>query len=138
MTEMICRSCRSRWGHSVSEGEVQEDHGRDCVQPEPVQYVGADEAMRRWPYLTAHVICESLGYATPSVSASIVAAAKMGLGHYCEWIAACYGGDPRPAVRKATQFRHAHSGFMADFRHALALVRAAVEAGREPAFASWF
>lgn len=27
------------------------------------------EAMRRWPRVTAHVICESLGYATPSKAA---------------------------------------------------------------------
>jgi len=94
--------------------------------------------MRCYPRLTAHVIAESLGYATPSRAAAIIKDAREGRKNYCEWIDACYGGDPLPAVKNAIRNRHTHSGFMAEYKLALALVRKALETGDEPVFASWF
>ena len=96
------------------------------------------EVLRRYPRICAHIICESLGYATPSVAASILLAVIEGKEHWCEWIAACYGCDPRPAVANAIRTRHYHKGYMADYGHALALVMRAIKEGREPELASWF
>lgn len=96
------------------------------------------EAARRYPRLVAHVIAESLGYATPGLAAAIVADAREGRSNFCEWIACCYGADPRQAVRAAIRRRHGHRGYMADYRLALELVRRYAETGAEPLFASWF
>ena len=96
------------------------------------------EVLRRYPRVVAHVIAESLGYATPSLAAKIVADALEGKPNYCEWIASCYRGDPRPAVKNAIARRHHHQGYMASYRQALELVRQYIETGEQPLFASWF
>ena len=96
------------------------------------------EALRRFPRVVAHVIAESLGYATPSLAARIVADAHEGRPNYCEWIASCYGSDPREAVRNAIARRHRHRGYMAEYRQALELVRHYAETGEQPLFAAWF
>jgi hypothetical protein len=97
-----------------------------------------DEVMRRYPRLTAHIIAESLGYATPICAARILEDARKRRNNYCEWIYSCYGGDPLPAVRNAIRNRHYHEGFMAEYKLALALVRHAIDTGNEPLFGSWF
>jgi hypothetical protein len=94
--------------------------------------------MRRFPRITAHVIAHSLGYATPSKAASILRNAHRREPNYCEWIDACYRGDPLPAVRQAIKGRHFHKGYMAEYRLAKALVDRAIDSGDEPTFASWF
>ena len=96
------------------------------------------ETMKRYPRITAHIIAESLGYATPSRAASILRDAREGRKNYCEWIYSCYGGDPLPAVKNAIRNRHYHKGYMAEYRLAYALVRRAIETDEEPEFASWF
>jgi len=96
------------------------------------------EIMQRYPRITAHIIAESLGYATPSRAARILKDAKEGKENYCEWIASCYGCDPKPAVQNAIRNRSIHEGFMAEYKLALALVKKALETGDEPIFASWF
>jgi len=100
--------------------------------------LSVEETMKRYPRLTAHVIAESLGYAAPSRAAAIVRDAREGRKNYCEWIDACYAGDPLPAVKNAIRSRHTHRGFMAEYKLALALVRRALKTGDEPVFASWF
>ena len=102
------------------------------------QEMSEKEVMRRYPRITAHIIAESLGYATPSRAARILKCAIEGRGNYCEWIYSCYGGDPRLAVENAIRRRHYHKGFMADYGKALALVKHAIDTGEEPSFASWF
>lgn len=97
-----------------------------------------EEALRRWPRIVAHVIAESLGYATPDLAAKIVADAHDGRENGCEWIACCYGCDPRKAVEKAIRNRHSHRGYMAHYPQALALVRRLIETGDQPLLASWF
>jgi hypothetical protein len=96
------------------------------------------EIMKKYPRITAHVIAESLGYATPSCAARIVKDAREGRKNYCEWIYSCYGSDPVPAVKSAIRSRHHHEGYMAEYKLALALVRRAIDTGDEPVFASWF
>jgi hypothetical protein len=94
--------------------------------------------MRRYPRIVAHIIAESLGYATPSCAARILMDAKEGRENWCEWIFACYERDPKKAVALAIKTRHTHHGFMAEYKQARALVEQAMETGDEPIFASWF
>ena len=96
------------------------------------------EVLRRYPRLVAHVIAESLGYATPDLAAKIVADAIQGQPNYCEWIASCFDSDPRWTVQSAIARRHRHQGYMASYPQALELVRQYVETGEQPLFASWF
>jgi hypothetical protein len=97
-----------------------------------------EEVMRRWPRLTAHLIAESLGYATPSKAASIILDTTHRRENWCEWIYSCYNKDPLKAVQDAIRNRHHHSGYMAEYKLAYALVRRAIDTGEEPIFASWF
>jgi len=96
-----------------------------------------EEYMARYPRITAHIICHSLGYATPTTAAAILKDAREGKPNWCEWIYSCYGGEPKNAVRQAIQNRHCHRGFMAEFKRAYALVQRAVKDGAEPVFMSW-
>jgi hypothetical protein len=96
------------------------------------------ETMKKYPRITAHIIAESLGYATPSCASHILKDAREGRKNYCEWIYSCYGGDPLPAVKNAIRNRHYHKGYMAEYKLAYALVRRAIETDEEPEFASWF
>lgn len=98
----------------------------------------AEDILRRCPRLVAHVIAESLGYASPYLAAKIVADAAAGRSNWCEWISACYGGDPKRPVASAIRGRHSHRDYMAEFRQAFALVRRYAETGEQPLFASWF
>jgi hypothetical protein len=93
----------------------------------------AEGILRRCPRIVAHVIAESLGYATPTLAAKIVADAADGRENWCEWIAACYGGDPRAPVSDAIRRRHTHHGYIA-----LALVRRWAATGEQPLLGSWF
>jgi hypothetical protein len=97
-----------------------------------------EDVMKRYPRIVAHIIAESLGYATPSRAASILRDAKHRQENWCEWIYSCYRCDPLPAVRAAIRNRHYHQGFMAEYKLAKALVDRAIQAGEEPVFASWF
>jgi hypothetical protein len=94
--------------------------------------------MQRYPRLVAHMICCSLGYATPLLAARICLDAVEGRENWCEWIYSCYRRDPRPALVAAIRGRHGHTGYMAHFPLAIALVRQANATGRHPTFASWF
>lgn len=97
-----------------------------------------EDYMRRYPRITAHIITESLGYATPSKAALILKDAKEGRENWCEWVYSCYNCNSRIPVQHAITRRHRREGFMAEYRHAYALVRRALDTGEEPIFASWF
>jgi hypothetical protein len=97
-----------------------------------------DAIMRRFPNIVAHIICESLGYATPIHAASILQRAIQGDPDYCEWIDACYKCNPVKPVRDSIHRRHHHTGFMSSFKMARALVQHYLDNQREPMFASWF
>ncbi len=96
------------------------------------------EYLRTYPRLCAHIVAESLGYATPSLAASILKDAREGNDNYCEWILTCYDGDSRPAVEKAIRNRHHHHGPMASYELALRIVRRELATGQGPLLASWF
>ncbi len=96
------------------------------------------EVMRRYPRITAHIIAESLGYATPSKAALILKDARERKENWCEWIYSCYDRNPLKAVQASIRNRHYHKGFMAEYKLARALVDRALKDGNEPLFASWF
>lgn len=96
------------------------------------------EAMACFPGVVAHIIAESLGYATPSRAASILSDALAGRPNHCEWISACFGGDPRSAVVQAIESRAGHKGYMASYEQARQLVDRALETKNEPMLGSWF
>jgi hypothetical protein len=119
----------------------------------------AEEIMRRYPRLVAHLICGSLGYFSARAAAQALVAARDGRAFHCEWYAdwaqkarkngADFAGLTFEeavvragvlALRKAIQGRHHHRGPMAEYRQARAIVLHA-NAGREPphmGLASWF
>lgn len=94
--------------------------------------------MNAYPRITAHIIAESLGYATPSCAARILRDGAKREENWCEWIDACYGGNALKAVQDAIRNRHCHKGYMAEYKLARALVERARREDEEPIFASWF
>jgi hypothetical protein len=92
----------------------------------------------RWPRVTAHVIAESLGYATPDKAAYIIRDGLLNQRNWSEWIDACYQGDARRALQNAIRNRHYHTGYMADYRQALAIVTRTNHGHPGPLLASWF
>lgn len=104
------------------------------------------EALDRWPRLTAHLICDSLGYFTPEGAACALLAHKRGHGHFCEWyIHMAQGFNEkrvlevgRKTLLRAFQGRHHHYGYMAHYPQARALVEEVRRGGKGPIFASWF
>jgi hypothetical protein len=103
-----------------------------------VKELSVQETMKRYPLITAHIIAESLGYATPTVAARILKDAREGRENYCEWICSCYGANPLGAVQDAIRCRHYHKGPMAEYKRAKALVKKSIETGDEPLLGSWF
>ena len=93
---------------------------------------------KKWPRITAHIIAESLGYATPESAALILKDAALRKPNYCEWIDACYKTDARKAVEGAVRNRHHHQGYMASYRQALAIVQHVNQGNPGPTLASWF
>lgn len=104
-----------------------------------------------YPRVAAHVICHSLGYATPGKAASIATKAFDQDASYCEWIDSMVslqaGEDYRAAAARVTRrtvtygvssnARRSHRGYMADYGQArLAVICELL--GRGPTFASWF
>jgi hypothetical protein len=104
----------------------------------PSEEMTPEDVRRRWPRVTAHVIAESLGYATPDVAASIIRDALLGRENHCEWVATCYGGNARRVLSNSIQDRRYHKGYMAEYRLALQIVRRANQTGDGPVLASWF
>ena len=97
-----------------------------------------NEFMRRYPRVTAHIIAESLGYATPTTAARIGLDGLHDRKNYCEWIDACYRGNARRALKNSISRRHSHKGYMAEYKLAKKLVDRYLETGDQPLFASWF
>lgn len=104
------------------------------------------EVLVRWPRLTAHLICESLGYFTPEAAANSLRAHKEGDGFFCEWYThMAQGFDEKKVLEVATRTierafrnRHHHRGYMADYAMARSLVERVRHGGRGPELASWF
>ena len=107
--------------------------------------------MKRYPRLTSHLICESLGYFTPKAAANAIWHYKNNRAFFCEWYshqASCMGKGlfdeeavrevGREVISRSFKFRHSHKGYMSDYRHARHLVNRAIEDDVHPDFASWF
>ena len=113
-----------------------------CTQPEKPRLkrhlASSQDYLKRYPRLCAHIIAESLGYATPLTAATILKDAKEGNQNWCEWIDSCYNRDPNPAVQRAITNRHTHRGYMAEYTLALRIVKHHLETGEGPMLASWF
>jgi hypothetical protein len=97
-----------------------------------------DEFMRRYPCVTAHIIAESLGYATPRAAARIGLDGLNDGDNWCELIYSCYDRNAREALQNSIIRRHFHKGPMAEYKLAKALVDRAIEEDKHPLFASWF
>lgn len=104
-----------------------------------------EEVLDRYPRLTSHLICASLGYFTPRSAANAILQHIHGKECYCEWyydwatkgnISALEVG--RKALTMAIRFRHHHKGYMAEYQQARALVESSRSGKGEPMFASWF
>ena len=104
----------------------------------PVEEMSTEDVRKRWLRVTAHVIAESLGYATPDQAAAIVRDGLLLRKNYCEWVATCYEGDALRVLKDSISRRRYHTGFMAEYRPALQIVRRQNETDLGPGLASWF
>ena len=105
-----------------------------------------DEVLNRYPRLTGHLICESLGYFTPRSSANAILHYIQGRGFACEYyahMARCYEDKMLikiglNEIERTIRNRHHHTGYMANYLQAKAMVKKVRDGGPDPKFASWF
>lgn len=112
-----------------------------------------DEALKKYPLLVAHMMCESLGYFSPLSAANALAAYANNETFACEWyshMCMCRGKDlfdnkellkvGREVVELALINRHRHKGYMSDFDYAKKLVRKELEdqGSTSGMLAGWF
>ncbi len=108
--------------------------------------VSTDDVIRRFPRIVSHMICESLGYFTPSAAANAVIFHKRGEPFFCEWYTSFAQGFDRSKVievggqvlKSAIALRRFHKGYMADYGRARGIVERVRRGGKGPEFASWF
>lgn len=132
-----CKNCGLEFEHHLdyATGDVRDSA---CPTRTPLEELDINGVIARYPSLVAHIICESLGYATPLTAGHIMQDALLHKENWCEWIHACYKCDPRAMLKVCIRNRHHHKGFMADYQHAMALVLRFLHDGKQPLFASWF
>lgn len=108
------------------------------------------EILTHYPRLCGHMICESLGYFTPEAAANAVIYYKENKPFFCEWYSdisrrrgkGLFDDNEvlqvgKDIIKSAFRNRHGHRGYMAEYRKAQAVIRAALK-GEGPIFASWF
>ena len=113
----------------------------------------ADECMKKYPRLTAHMICASLGYFPPQRAGNAISHYKAGEPFFCEWYSHMgqFRNDRqdlfdkesvlsvgRDVIRESFALRHTHAGYMKEYQRAKALVDEYNISKREPELASWF
>lgn len=109
------------------------------------------EVLKRYPILVSHMICCSLGYFTPQSAANALLSYVQGEPNFCEWYSHMAGGMHPPSfdheklrevVRRVLEdsvaLRRTHTGYMASYPQARALVEHVRQGGKGPVFASWF
>ncbi len=104
------------------------------------------EVLQRYPRLTGHLICESLGYFTPGAAAHAILDYIEKRSNCCEWYVTMARGYDEKALlkvgedtlKRAFEHRHHHYGYMAHYPQAKALVEHVRAGGEGPVFASWF
>ena len=105
----------------------------------------SEQVLKKYPRLTAHLICESLGYFTPQSAANAIQAHIQERGFACEWYIHL-SGEGRTlkeaganTLARAFHNRHNHQGYMAHYPRARAMVE--MEASQPGAsgitFSSW-
>lgn len=110
-----------------------------------------EDAVRRFPRLTGHLICESLGYFTVRSAGAAIVAYLSDEPFGCEWyshISQCQGTGMfdneaflsinRQVVSSAIRRRHEHRGYMTEYAHAKSLVDRFTQTGDQNELASWF
>ncbi len=112
-----------------------------------------DECIKRWPRLTAHMICTSLGYFTPEKAAAALSSYKSNKPFFCEWYSHLgqfrndrgdlFDQDSvlsvgKDVIRETFALRHSHEGYMRDYGRAKAYVDEYNKTRRQPELASWF
>ena len=109
----------------------------------PTSEMTQDEVLTRFPILTAHLICESLGYFSPKAAANAILAHAQGLGFACEWYVHMVGyGNARlvelgqQTIGKAYANRRYNHGYMRSYESARALIARELQ-GTEQKFGSW-
>ena len=106
----------------------------------------ATEVLQRYPRLTGHLICESLGYFTPGAAANAIKDHIEKRPCFCEWYTHMAGGYHEEKVlqvgidtlRRTFEHRHHHRGYMSEYAQAKMLVDHVLAGGEGPVFASWF
>ena len=100
--------------------------------------------MARYPRLTAHLVCESLGYFTPTTAALAIRDHQIGRENHCEWYSHMtrYGGNileiGAQTIGQAFRRRQTHRGYLAHYPRAQALVEHELRnRGETRAFSSW-
>lgn len=110
------------------------------------------DALKRYPRIIAHMICESLGYMSVLHAANALLAFIEKKPHYCEWYDHMAGGIKtgtyeekmqhitQRTVKDSIRNRKGHRGYMASYEQAIGLVKAELErAGcTNQMLASWF
>lgn len=108
-----------------------------------------DTALRKYPRLIGHMICESLGYFTPRAAANALISYKNNMPFYCEYylhLAQAYDNEPsnlrllkvaKSQIEHSFRTRNYHKGYMNNYALAKALVEGSLK-GKDPMLASWF
>jgi hypothetical protein len=111
---------------------------RRTMSAKKIDQLTHDDIIGRWPRLIAHVICCSLGYATPECAANIVRDYLAKRENWCEWCYSCYNRDPGKVLDHAYCGRHSHQGYMSEYFQAIGIVARKLLFNKSPEFASWF
>ena len=103
----------------------------------------SQEILSRYPQLTAHLMCESLGYLTPMAAANAILSHIQKQGFACEWYLDMTRKDRsliqvnENIISMAFRHRHFHTGFMADHRSALVMVEQELNGGQPVTLMAW-
>lgn len=105
---------------------------------------GPHQVLDRWPILTAHLVCASLGYFTPVAAAGAIQDYLLGRPNFCEWYMHMARGNRerllavgKEVIQRAFAARRLHTGSMAHYPQARALVQRVRDGEEGPPFMSW-
>ena len=102
-----------------------------------------EDVLRKYPILTAHLVCHSLGYFSPLSAARAILDHIKGRTNACEWYChmASNGQDlkdvNRQAISQAFKHRSIHKGYMASYETARTLVHRHLENQGTTPFMAW-
>ena len=87
-----------------------------------------EDVLKRYPRLTAHLVCQSLGYFSPLSAARAILDHATQTSNACEWYIHMAGNGRsllqvnRDTIAQAFRSRRSHRGYMADYPTARRLV----------------